>query len=280
MKKLLLFILSMIVINQNAILSQSIDSASISEMEVVTVTNELYFGQIPPGDSAVVFAPGIISLNGAIEFGIVFSNDGKEIYFTRREENMEHNVILFTFYKENSWSDINILHAPDNKNITTPYIFPAQLDSIFKNMSIVRPTMTFDSTIYFERRERNMEIDGIYFSQYKNHHYEKPEKLGTMINPGCHPFIAPDESYLIFDSDMREGFGSWDLYISFRCDDGSWTEALNMGSSINTSEGEWYATISPDGKYLFFTKSNSPNQGDIFWINTSIIEELKKKVKK
>jgi hypothetical protein len=46
-----------------------------------TVPAWLYFGQTPPGDTAVVFAPGVISRTDRYETGITFSPDGNEVYF-------------------------------------------------------------------------------------------------------------------------------------------------------------------------------------------------------
>ena len=52
------------------------------------------------------------------------------------------------------------------------------------------------------------------------------------------PFIAPDESYLIFTSDRKGNFGGGDLYISFHnIDTDTWTEPINMGAPINTDKG-------------------------------------------
>ena len=50
----------------------------------------------------------------------------------------------------------------------------------------------------------------------------------------AHPFIAPDESYLIWDDEREGGYGDNDLYISFRQQDGSWGAAINLGDKINT----------------------------------------------
>jgi len=44
-----------------------------------------YFGQIPPGDSAEIFAPGIVSVNGRYEYGVSFSPDLKEIYLAAKQ---------------------------------------------------------------------------------------------------------------------------------------------------------------------------------------------------
>ena len=90
------------------------------------------------------------------------------------------------------------------------------------------------------------------------------------------PFIASDESFLIFCSSRPGGYGSYDLYIAFRKKDGTWTKAKNMGPEINTSGEEARPSITPDGKYFFFTRGDvNPDWRDIFWINAGFIETLK-----
>lgn len=90
------------------------------------------------------------------------------------------------------------------------------------------------------------------------------------------PYIHPLEDYLIFESDRVGSIGnSIDLYISFRNED-QWTEPVNMGPKINSSFSERFARVSPDGKYLFFGSTRNGNF-DIFWIDASILQELKSK---
>ena len=67
----------------------------------------------------------------------------------------------------------------------------------------------------------------------------------------AHPFIAPDESYLIWDAEQEGVYGA-DIYISFRQPNGSWGEAIGMGDTINTADHEQGASLTPDGKYLLF----------------------------
>ena len=80
---------------------------------------------------------------------------------------------------------------------------------------------------------------------------------------------------MIFASERPGGFGGSDLYISYRGAEGTWTKAKNLGEIINTPAEEYSPTISPDGKYLFFTRTvlAEPGSGisvksmDIYWIN-------------
>ena len=58
--------------------------------------------------------------------------------------------------------------------------------------------------------------------------------------------------------------------------DGSWTKSINLGDKINSSMEEICASVSGDGKYLFFHSMRNGN-GDIYWVDAKILEELRPK---
>ena len=59
------------------------------------------------------------------------------------------------------------------------------------------------------------------------------------------------------------------MYVSFRKPDGTWDVAIDLTAhGFNPSAGG--ATLSPDGKYLFFHLN-----GDIWWVDTQVIEKLR-----
>ncbi len=163
------------------------------------------------------------------------------------------------------------------------------------------PTVSKMNNIYFcSNRDGNYDI---YVSEYSESGYSKPVRINAPISTEKfegHPFIAADESYLIFSSDRPGELGQADLYISFRKKDNSWSEPINMGDKINTPFHEAAPYVSPDGKYLFFCSFrpnygeyyskkleyndikkhlNSPGNGngDIYWIDARVIEELRMK---
>jgi hypothetical protein len=147
----------------------------------------------------------------------------------------------------------------------------------------MRLSASSKGTYYFD--EVGTEGDGsIRYSRLVNGIREEPKLTGKEINNGtwlAHPFIAPDESYIIFDGKKEGGYGDSDLYISYRQQDGSWGKAINLGDKINTEAWEASASVTPDGKYLFFnrmisppTKESPPNV-DIYWVDAQIIETLK-----
>jgi len=106
--------------------------------------------------------------------------------------------------------------------------------------------------------------------------------LGPVVNSGAytaHPFIAPDESYLIWDSKREDGFGDSDLYISFRQEDGTWSSAVNMGDKVNSDKWDAYASVTPDGKYILFNReiNEDDRNVDIYWVDAKVIETLRPK---
>lgn len=106
----------------------------------------------------------------------------------------------------------------------------------------------------------------IYQADYRDGRYVNSRLLGDEINSEFYewsPYVAPDESFLIFGSmDRPDGFGGADLYVSLRSADDKWTRAKNLGDAINSKGNEIYPILSPDGKYLFFVRD-----GDVYWVD-------------
>jgi Tol biopolymer transport system component len=140
-------------------------------------------------------------------------------------------------------------------------------------------TSAKNRTIYYTIR-LDSENWGIVKACYVNGQYTKPQLLGGGVNSpyfDAHPCIAPDETFIIFDSKRPGaigGEGDIDLYICFKNKEGDWGDAVNLGDKINTPKQEHVASLSPDGKYLFFAHGE-PDQWDIYWVSTKIIENLK-----
>jgi len=138
-------------------------------------------------------------------------------------------------------------------------------------------SFTSNGTMYFtsnknEKENRLHDFD-IYSATRINGIFNKPEKLSDSINTKRYEadvFISPDESYLIFSSARKEGFGKGDLYISFKNENDEWKKAKNMGAIVNTKGHELCPFVTNDGKYLFYT-----SRQDIYWISTQILNGFK-----
>lgn len=263
------------------------------------IEESLYLGLKPPGLTPEPFAPGIVTTSGWEYFG-GFTPDLKEFYFLREvgeteaDKKMEFVVIRNT---NNQWQDSiisprvgNPFISPDGqtmhlgkrykkRNANGDWSEVKKLSSPFDSLPIMRLTASSKGTYFFDEFKRDFTGD-IRYSGLVNGQYEEPKLLNKEINTGqsFHPFIAPDESYLIFDSKRDNGYGDADLYISFRMENGDWDTPINLGDKINTEASEQCASVSPDGKYLFFNRnigSDNYENVDIFWVSTAIIEKLR-----
>jgi hypothetical protein len=140
------------------------------------------------------------------------------------------------------------------------------------------PSVTADGTLYFTR-EGEDQVSATYRSRLVDGGYTEPEKLGPEVNCGrnrFNVFVAPDESFAIVPALGREdSLGGVDYYVVFRSDDDVWSEPINLGEAVNQPEGrEWSASLSPDGKYLFFMSSRAYGETDIPLISRSITDLL------
>jgi outer membrane protein OmpA-like peptidoglycan-associated protein/tetratricopeptide (TPR) repeat protein len=109
----------------------------------------------------------------------------------------------------------------------------------------------------------------IYKSVYTPTGWSIEENLGDSINTDfweSSPAISPDKRVLYFSSNRPGGYGGADLYVSYLKPNGRWTEAANMGPSINTAGDELAPFIHADNQTLYFTSDGLPGYGgsDLF----------------
>lgn len=139
-------------------------------------------------------------------------------------------------------------------------------------------SFTQDGTMYFSSngqdttKTENPDHD-IYYSKAIDGVFQPAVNLGDSINTEHYEgdvFVAPDESYLVFCATRPEGMGRGDLYVSFRKEDGSWTQGKNMGEGVNTDGHELCPYVTPDGKYLFYTRNR-----EIYWISAEVIANMR-----
>jgi hypothetical protein len=76
-----------------------------------------------------------------------------------------------------------------------------------------------------------------------------------------------DETPIFISQTRTGGQGQWDLWICFRRKDGSWTQPMNMGPDITTADDEYGPRVTPDGKFLFFTRETRGKAMDIYWVS-------------
>ncbi|MBU1144756.1 MAG: hypothetical protein KJ971_02720 [Firmicutes bacterium] len=170
----------------------------------------------------------------------VFNNNADEMYFMNLS--LAGTYRIFKVIKVNGiWSNPEALNIPIPDNKVLEWRFSVSNN---KNVFLTLGSFAGDEPIK------------IYVSTYQDGTYSAPESIdilnGDDFGSGS-PYIAFDESYILFDSGRYDGFGHQDIYVSFKDDFGNFMEPINLGNKVNTSEEESYARISEDGVYLFFT---------------------------
>ena len=84
-----------------------------------------------------------------------------------------------------------------------------------------------------------------------------------------HPSLSKDGKRLFFASNMRGGYGGYDLYYSDKKGD-KWSKPVNLGADVNTKNDEAFPFYHESGT-LFFSSKGHPGRGkmDIFMIDIS-----------
>jgi len=143
-----------------------------------------------------------------------------------------------------------------------------------------------DHTFFFTARPYDeLGLADIYRVPIGDHGFGVAESIGPPVNtPGYtenEPAVAPDGSYMVFYSAGRpDNLSSemvGDLYISFRHDDGTWTEPQHIDEPINSAAEENWPRISHDGKYLFFSSNrrDGAELPDLYWVSTKAFEKYR-----
>ena len=248
-----------------------------------------YLGQKPPGLTPEIFAPGVVSTQDHFETEVLFSPNMKELSFTRSDLDRKESKWLVMGHRDNRWSSKSIepIDIDEYKERFSPSVSQMTNLKPFKDMPIVGFAVSATETYYFYTLDFKDGSGHMSYSRLIDDKYEKPKKMSTAINRGkyiAHPFIAPDESYLMWDAE-KDGESTPDLYISFRDKDGVWGEAINMGDKINTTAYEQRPKVTPDGKYLFFWRGDKKVRkdgsrywlGNPHWVDAKIIETFRPK---
>ncbi|WP_010416988.1 PKD domain-containing protein [Anaerophaga thermohalophila] len=113
----------------------------------------------------------------------------------------------------------------------------------------------------------------LYTAQKREKAWNRYQKLNIDVPPSAsigQPSLSADGNRLFFVSDMEDGYGDTDIYVSHRTPDG-WSTPENTGPDINTPGKELFPFIHPSGK-LYFSSDGHNGAGnlDIYYVNMNI----------
>jgi Tol biopolymer transport system component len=205
---------------------------------------------------------------------MAYSPDGRELYFLGRfkpgvPQAEAPQDIWVIRQRDGRWSNAELVGPPVSTDSNESY-----------------PSVVADGSLYFtSNRPGGLGGADIYRAQRLT-----DGRFGAPVNIGSPPnsdlgegdtFVSPDEQYLIFSSNRSGGFGRSDLYVSFRSGS-TWGPPINLGPSINTADVDFCPMVTPDGKYLFFSRRygeggwDTAKDADVFWVDVAVVERLRK----
>ncbi len=256
-----------------------------------------YLGQELPGTTPMIFAPGVVSVDGTTERSLSLSPHGDELFFTR-SHGWPHTRVMYMKKTGDAWSTPEIapflkddwatqaVFSPDGQYL---YFSSSRGRSDIEHYSLWRsrktengwsepesvvdlggkmmmefhPSVARDGSLYFLLWDFANQTGDLYVCQQVDGKHGEPVRLDSPISTEFNevrPTVDPNGRYLLFESNRPGGLGRTDIYIAFKNDDGTWSAPRNLGPTINTPEVDDSPNISPDGKYWF-----SSVNGNIFW---------------
>ena len=248
------------------------------------------------GQSAVIFAPGIVSTGDV--FSSTFTPDGRSVVFTKFAP--PRMILMSSTWVDGSWSAPVVLPFSGTFRDLDPSFSPDGRRLFFSSWRPTGPTaadtMNAADTWYVEREGSAWsapvhvagDVNGedqdyypsitrrgvLYFDSFRSRPrrrlvyraeslpgggFGSPKPLDAVINAdsgASNLFVDADERYVVFAAIRPEGRGGVDLYISWRNGE-SWTPPRNLGDLVNTSATEFCPFVSRDGRYLYFTRAST-----------------------
>lgn len=263
-----------------------------------------YLGQTPPGNTALVFAAGVVS-KGNAHGQLVISPDGKELFWTTFMLTPEGGIarIMYMADENGKWTDP---HTPPflSKDMTSGCVFSPDGKKLFFNSTpdieqgwktkVVEKTasgwgeprgdglmlstsssFTRSGLVYFSAGMKDKPWNsGIFCANYSDTGPTGIQALDAAINSpyiDYTPFISPEGDYLMFSSSRPSAQEDMFLHISFKTSAGAWSAPQKMNEKIGFSGPARFPSISPDGKYIFFCADD----GNFYWLDRRVVDQFK-----
>ena len=217
--------------------------------------------------------PKLINFTGKFrDIEPFLSSDGLKLYFSSNRP--LHDSI-------SKPKDYDIWYV-ERTNLKSDWSTPKNLGSpVNTSNNQFYPSLAKNGNLYFTSDgSKSLGKDDIFFSKWENNTYSEPTTLGLNINSAGYEFnafVSPDEKILIFTGYNRtEGFGSGDLFISYKDINGNWEKAKNMGSEVNSTLMDYCPFYDTKTETLYFTsKRNSVSN-----LGFKTMEDLEKEINK
>jgi hypothetical protein len=284
-------------------------ASALSAHDAFWDSSNTYLGQKPPGEATIEFAPGLLNDPGTFAIGrIGISPDGTEICYTQNNTWFDDKDELIKEFKftAGKWSGPTVLfhrlanpaYSSDGNTLylggsmtqvwrvartregwSAPEKF---LDNPHVEVYNFNPTAgaNFYACSNPDSEDLKNGSTDVFSVLSVSNGVPTIKSLGRPLNsPGFNGdfFVAPDESYMLLSAKETKDY-ECEIYISFRNADKTWTNPKSLGPAINDGAAHRFGEfVTPDNKYLFYTKATAPKDTKIFWVRFDhMFERLKK----
>ncbi len=273
-----------------------------------------YLDQTKPGATPSLFAPGIVSRDIMNHSSPTFSSDGREVYWSEFLRDPLRVRIVCSRLVDGVWTAPEPIDcaSTDSYGDDCPFLAPNGARLFFASFrNLPGETGPERERLWYADRDENgwsqatplgpainnqplhwqasvsevgtlyLSSDvGILVSRLVDGHYQPPQPATEVMHKdyrGITPFIAPDESYIIFaSSDLGGAGGRKDLYIGYRLADDRWSEPIRLSDRINGEHHDLCPIVSPDRQYLFYVSMRPGREAaDVYWVRADFLEELR-----
>lgn len=181
----------------------------------------------------------------------VISPDGKTLYFCREGDSTnlgygkwkdDQDIWYSIMQDDGTWSPALNIGFPLNNT------YPNAVLSVTPDGNTLLLLGAYD--------ESGKVSPGVSMAQRTAFGWSFPQKLNIrnlkQNSSYASYFLSNDSRTLLLSIENQDSYGDRDLYVSFRQDDDSWTEPMNLGPIINTNKKDAAPFLAADGKTLYF----------------------------
>lgn len=269
---------------------KQIDAIGISDSDVpieAKINTNPIFENVPTPEiinlGDLIPSSPLVSFDGQKLFFSERTNDKERVFFCSKEvggkwsKPTEENPTLH----QNETYNYILAHQPSfilkggmsytRASGETGYEF---LDNTYQSSGLLKITaynnyddtstasITNDQKIIVMGIETDMTHGGmdLYFTTRKDDGtYGFLQNMGKTINSAADEgsvYLLSDQKTLLFSSNGFSSFGDFDIYVTHRLDDSwkKWSEPVNLGSKINSSDYEGSCFYDEKAEILYFTK--------------------------
>lgn len=198
------------------------------------------------------------------DYAPVITADGEQLFFTSRRPYTDKEQSKNKEGKENIYSSV---YDSDTKKWRKPVPLDEIINTPGRHNSILG--ISNDGQRLLKYQDDQYGNGDILESFLKGEIWSDPQSISPIINSSFHESsatISPDGKTIYYVSERKGGHGGRDIWMSTKNSQGQWSDPVNLGDQVNTSQDEEAVFIHPDGRTLYFSSKGHNSMGgyDIF----------------